>query len=152
MASDQAFIIFVLFVAIAPITILAEEHVVGDEYGWTPGFDYQAWAKDKTFQVGDKLVFQYPVGAHNVFKVNGTAFQNCTKPPLQEALTTGNDTIILATPGRKWYICGVGKHCLGGQKLAITVLSQDYAWSAPAPSPLSTTEPSATRRPFLNFH
>ncbi|ESR51878.1 hypothetical protein CICLE_v10033540mg, partial [Citrus x clementina] len=33
-----------------------------------------------------------------------------------------SDTIVLETPGRKWYICGVGKHCEnGGQKLVITV-------------------------------
>lgn len=29
---------------------------------------------------------------------------------------------MLATPGRKWYICGVGQHCAtGGQKLFIVV-------------------------------
>lgn len=57
-----------------------------------------------------------------MFKLNGTAFQNCSKPPLSEALVTGNDIIVLATPGRKWYICGVGQHCaVGGQKLLIVV-------------------------------
>lgn len=67
-------------------------------------------------------VFNYPVGSHNVFKVNGTGFQNCIKPALSEALISGNDTIVLASPGRKWYICGVGQHCAsGGQKLFIVV-------------------------------
>lgn len=83
-----------------------------------------------------------------MFKVNGTAFQNCTVPPLNEALTSGNDTIVLATPGRKWYICGVGKHCqVGGQKLAITVQSL-----APtiAPSPLCSSM-EAKKRPFISF-
>ncbi|KAK2983983.1 hypothetical protein RJ640_027308 [Escallonia rubra] len=74
----------------------------------------------------------YPVGAHNVFKVNGTGFESCIKPTLTEALMSGNDAIVLATPGRKWYICGVKwPHCaVGGQKLFITVSSE---WMAPSP-------------------
>ena len=78
-------------------------------------------------------MFQYPVGSHNVFKVNATGFQNCIIPPASQALTTGNDTIFLAAPGKKWYICGVGMHCeSGGQKLAITV---QFPEVAPSPSP-----------------
>ncbi|PWA75032.1 Cupredoxin [Artemisia annua] len=90
--------------------------VVGDNYGWTLNFDYQAWATGKEFIVGDKLVFRYPTGKHNVFRVNGTQFQQCAIPAANEALTSGYDVITLATPGRKWYMCGVvfryptGKH------------------------------------------
>ncbi|RVW59658.1 hypothetical protein VitviT2T_020337 [Vitis vinifera] len=87
-------------------------------------------------------VFKYTAGRHNVFKVNGTVFTNCTIPPPNEALTTGNDVITLATPGRKWYICGVNDHCANyGQKLAITVL-EEWASPAPAPSPSTTTAPA----------
>ncbi|KAF8398047.1 hypothetical protein HHK36_016973 [Tetracentron sinense] len=113
---------------IIPAVSMAKEFIVGDEVGWTIRFDYQAWADGKDFHVGDKLVFRYPVGAHNVFKVNGTGFQNCIVPPVTEALTSGNDAITLATPGRNWYICGVGKHCeIGGQKLFITVQPESQA-------------------------
>jgi hypothetical protein len=57
-------------------------------------------------------------------------------------LTSGNDVITLATPGRKWYICGVAKHCeAGNQKLVITVLLQTIA---PAPSPVSAAKGSVT--------
>ena len=42
----------------------------------------------------------------NVFKVNGTAFQDCIVPPANESLVTRNDDIPLLTPGGKWYICG----------------------------------------------
>ncbi|XP_059664059.1 blue copper protein-like [Cornus florida] len=130
MASTQFIIIAILALS---ISVSAKEFIVGDDSGWTIYFDYQSWAQGKEFVVGDKLVFNYPVGDHNVFKVNGTAFQECTKPPPSEALTTGNDVITLATPGRKWYICGVGQHCqVGNQKLAITVLPQSVA---PAPEP-----------------
>ncbi|GJT04701.1 blue copper protein-like protein [Tanacetum coccineum] len=75
--------------------------VVGDNYGWTLNFDYQAWATGKEFVVGDKLVFRYPIGKHNVFRVNGTQFQQCTIPAVNEALTSGYDVITLVTPGRK---------------------------------------------------
>lgn len=69
-------------------------------------------------------MFKYTAPDHNVFKVNGTAFKNCTVPTSNdEKLSSGNDEIVLATPGSKWYICGVSGHCDAGQKLAITVLN-----------------------------
>ncbi|OMO70469.1 Plastocyanin-like protein [Corchorus olitorius] len=140
MASNKILMIAIVTVFL-PTIAMATTYIVGDSSGWTINFDYQAWAKDKVFYVGDKLVFQYPQGVHNVFKVNGTAFQNCTIPPANQALTSGNDTIVLATPGRKWYICGVANHCSDyGQKLAITV-QYSYGW-APAPTPSSPWAPA----------
>ncbi|KAF5202440.1 Uclacyanin [Thalictrum thalictroides] len=136
MSSTKQFLITLAIVAIVlPSVALATEYKVGDSAGWTIKFDYANWANGKEFRVGDKLVFTYPVGAHNVFKVNGTSFKDCTIPPLNEALTSGNDVITLATPGNKWYICGVGQHCaVGGQKLSITVLPAGLEAPAPAPS------------------
>ncbi|KAI3687499.1 hypothetical protein L1987_81196 [Smallanthus sonchifolius] len=96
--------------------------VVGDYKGWTLNFDYQAWAMGKKFYVGDKLVFRYPKGIHNVFRVDGTSFHQCIIPAANQTLTSGYDVITLQTPGRKWYICGVGKHCQMGMKLFINVL------------------------------
>ena len=85
-------------------------------------------------------VFKYTAGRHNVFKVNGTAFTNCTIPPTNEAITTGNDVITLSTLGRKWYICGVNDHCANyGQKLVITVLEES---ESPAPAPSNPTAPA----------
>ncbi|KAI4307583.1 hypothetical protein L6164_030755 [Bauhinia variegata] len=120
---------------------MGKQFVVGDQNGWKVGFDYQAWAADKTFRVGDALVFNYRVGEHNVFKVNGTQFQSCAVPPQSEALSSGSDSIVLATPGKKWYICGVSGHCNAGQKLVINVLDNAGAWPptlppSPSPSPL----------------
>ena len=63
-------------------------------------------------------------------------------PPANEALTTGNDVITLAIPGRKWYICGVNDHCANyGQKLAITVLEE---LASPAPAPSIPTAPASS--------
>ncbi|KAI3993839.1 hypothetical protein MKX01_002852 [Papaver californicum] len=132
-ANKQFFVILSIVVIILPSIASATDYTVGDDRGWKTNFDYAAWAKDKQFYVGDTLLFKYAAGSHNVFKVNGTGFKECTKPELTLALTTGNDVITLATPGRKWYICGVGQHCAGGQKLFITV--QD---AAPQPAPTSS--------------
>ncbi|KAF8403448.1 hypothetical protein HHK36_011552 [Tetracentron sinense] len=83
---------------------IATEYVVGDESGWTIKFNYQAWAKDKQLLVGDKLVyfdnavFKYPIGVHNVFRVNETGFKECSVPPANEALSTGNDEITHLLP------------------------------------------------------
>ncbi|XP_059461846.1 blue copper protein 1a-like [Corylus avellana] len=133
MASSQYFFIHAIIATLVP-SILATEFVVSDDKGWTINFDYQVWAKGKVFHVGDTLVFKYKEGVHNVLKVNGTGFQQCVAPLGTEALISGNDVITLATSGRKWYICGVAKHCENGnQKLAITVLPRIVS---PAPSPV----------------
>ncbi|BBH03244.1 uclacyanin 1 [Prunus dulcis] len=122
MASSNLYIILATLAVFAP-SVLATDYVVGDDKGWTINFDYQAWAQGKSFYVGDNLVFNYPKGAHTVLKVNGTGFQQCAAPLDSVPLTSGKDVINLATPGRKWYICGVAQHCeLGNQKLLITVL------------------------------
>ncbi|PSS04108.1 Uclacyanin 1 like [Actinidia chinensis var. chinensis] len=145
MASLRAFLT-VAIVAVSVHAILATEYVVGDAKGWSLNFNYQAWAEGKEFHVGDKLVFKYAQGAHNVLRVDGTAFQQCAAPATIQPLTTGNDVITLATPGPKWYICGVGKHCeSGNMKFSITVLPQvESPASPPSDSPVpSPNLPSA---------
>ncbi|XP_028766882.1 mavicyanin-like [Neltuma alba] len=139
MALSRALILVVLAATFFSATPAAKEFVVGDDHGWTIQFDYQAWASDKVFHVGDKLIFRYPTGKHNVFKVNGTDFRNCKVPAAAQGLTTGEDVIVLETPGRKWYLCGVADHCQNGQKLFINVLPSEAL--APSPSPLSSVLP-----------
>jgi len=63
MASRCVLAIFVLIAAIVPMTTLATEYIVGDESGWTLGFEYHAWAAGKNFLVGDelgKIILHYP--------------------------------------------------------------------------------------------
>lgn len=88
----------------------------------------------------DNAVFKYGVGVHNVFKVSASAFEHCSVPPESEAMATGSDVVTLATPGKKWYICGKaeGRHCWSGMKLVIVVLPvPSSATPAPAYSPPS---------------
>ncbi|KAK9068000.1 hypothetical protein SSX86_012111 [Deinandra increscens subsp. villosa] len=142
-SSSLSTIVFILAtLSVLATLVSATDYIVGDESGWTLDFDYQAWAKDKVFVVGDKLVFNYASGAHNVVKVNGTGFQQCTALSANGTLTSGRDVISLQTPGRKWYICGVAKHCeLRSMKLVITVLPQTMA---PAPAPALSQSGSTT--------
>ncbi|KAK6942470.1 Phytocyanin domain [Dillenia turbinata] len=148
MASKQLFGVLAIIATPLPSIAVATEYIVGDANGWTTNFDYQAWAKDKVFMVGDKLIFQYTSGKHNVFKVNGTGFQDCIVPPANESFNSGNDTITLLTPGNKWYICGVGKHCANlGMKLSINVVSKV---EAPAPAPTSTNPTSSAFGTFIS--
>ncbi|KAK3017586.1 hypothetical protein RJ639_003800 [Escallonia herrerae] len=134
MASNNLFVLLAVVLVVLPTVAMATDYLVGDSSGWTVGFDYQNWAKDKVFHVGDSLVFNYTVGIHNVIKVDGAGFANCTIPSdNSNVLESGHDVITLAAPGKKWYICGKKKHCAdGGQKLVINVEAE-----APAPAPNS---------------
>ncbi|KAJ4835330.1 hypothetical protein Tsubulata_012796 [Turnera subulata] len=130
MKTSHLLIVFAIVATILPAATMATEYIVGDDKGWNVSVDYNAWASDKVFNVGDILVFKYDP-PHNVYSVDAEGFKNCT--PSQKGWTSGNDIITLATPGKKWYICGFGQHCATyGQKLVITVQGGD---AAPAPAP-----------------
>lgn len=55
MASKIIFCFMIGFLGFLPEITKATEYWVGGEKGWTLDVDYQAWAKDKTFKVGDTL-------------------------------------------------------------------------------------------------
>ncbi|KAJ9556087.1 hypothetical protein OSB04_010701 [Centaurea solstitialis] len=88
-----------------------KEFVVGDDKGWTKNINYIAWATDKEFCVGDKLIFKYPVGKHNVIQVDRAGYLGCIIPSTKP-LETGQDSVTLDSPGRKFFICGIEKHCM----------------------------------------
>ncbi|XP_068636258.1 blue copper protein 1b-like [Aristolochia californica] len=113
----------VAFEALAALIIFpaffasATEFIVGDDSGWSIDVDNEAWAEGKTLYVGDVL---------------------CTLSSNNGVLTSGSDRISLATPGNKWYICGVTNHCsYYSQKLKITVLPKDD-YLPPSPSPAAS--------------
>ncbi|KAL6894229.1 hypothetical protein ACP4OV_008327 [Aristida adscensionis] len=134
--------LLVLAVALLPALAAATEHWVGDDQGWTLGFDFAAWAATKQFKVGDTLVFKYDEPSHTVVKVGGADFAACGKPAAAAVLATGEDRVALDKPGRHWYVCGLGGHCQKGMKLKIDVLAAG-ASAAPAlaPGSPSTTPP-----------
>ncbi|KAD5317443.1 hypothetical protein R6Q59_032779 [Mikania micrantha] len=95
--------------------------IVGYEYGWTKNYNYQPWANEQIFNVGDKLVFNYKKGKHNVIQVDETSYKQCIVPPKHEALTSGHDEVILKAPGGVGFISGIGKDCKKGMKFFINV-------------------------------
>lgn len=55
MASNNLLVVLAIAVVVFPSVTMATEYWVGDSKGWTVNFDYQAWASDKMFMVGDVL-------------------------------------------------------------------------------------------------
>lgn len=55
MAFSPLRVLVIIATIFLPSIAIAKEFVVGDDRGWTIGFDYNAWAADKTFLLGDKL-------------------------------------------------------------------------------------------------
>lgn len=55
MASNRLVTLIAVVLILLPAIAMAKDIVVGDDSGWKLDFDYQAWAKDKVFQVGDTL-------------------------------------------------------------------------------------------------
>ncbi|XP_066332683.1 blue copper protein 1a-like [Miscanthus floridulus] len=134
MASKQMLLLAVA-VAFLPALDAATEHWVGDDKGWTLGFNYTAWAQTKQFKVGDTLVFKYNKSSHTVVEVSGADFAACSTPEAAKVLATGRDQVALDSPGRRWFVCSIGAHCLNGMKVRIDVLAaDDNSPVAPPPS------------------
>ncbi|CAK8542870.1 unnamed protein product [Lathyrus sativus] len=150
MALSRVLFLFALIATIFSTIAVAKDFVVGDESGWTLGVDYQAWAANKVFRLGDTLTFKYVAGKDSVVRVNGSDFQSCSVPWAAPVLGSGHDTVVLTTYGRRWYVSGFANHCKNGQKLVITVVpSQQLPWS-PVPSPSTSPVPAPEAAPPSN--
>ncbi|XP_068651503.1 mavicyanin-like [Aristolochia californica] len=128
-------------------SVSAGDRIVGGSTGWSippEASFYQTWAEKKQLFVGDKLVFLFTTGVHNVLEVTESQFQTCTHSFDSRGHFSGPSIVRLSSPGNHYFICGVGQHCDRGQKLNITV--------APATSDRTLTsihESSATPGVFL---
>ncbi|KAI9117390.1 hypothetical protein K1719_011556 [Acacia pycnantha] len=119
----------------------ARRYIVGGDFGWgiPPNQTfYSDWASDKTFIVGDKLVFNW-TGNQNVAEVRKEDYNNCTTP--NTIIFTGSPnmtvfTFTLVIPGPHYYICTIDDNCERGQKFSIDV---KWPFSTYAPSPTPTT-------------
>ncbi|KAL7139955.1 hypothetical protein ABFS83_09G087600 [Erythranthe nasuta] len=101
-------------------------HVVGDGMGWivppNGPLSYSNWASGKTFMVGDILVFNFATNEHDVLRVPRASYDACTQDNgIGGVITAGPANITIDSNGDHYYICTFGRHCLFGQKLAITV-------------------------------
>ncbi|KAF4372940.1 hypothetical protein CsatB_008493 [Cannabis sativa] len=116
----------------------ATVYTVGDTSGWAMGVDYTTWTSDKTFLVGDSLVFNYG-SSHTVDEVSSSDYSSCTVGNAITSDNTGTTTISLKTTGTHYFICGVMGHCGNGMKLAVTVKSGGGSSSTTTPSSSSSS-------------
>ncbi|KAL0384546.1 UNVERIFIED_CONTAM: Basic blue protein [Sesamum radiatum] len=93
----------------------AKIYTVGDSTGWI--FNVSGWETGKHFKAGDKLVFNYAVGRHNVVVVDKATYDSCSVPAGAPTYRSGNDTLTLKK-GANYFICGVTGHCQAGMKIA----------------------------------
>ncbi|KAL0312723.1 UNVERIFIED_CONTAM: Lamin-like protein [Sesamum radiatum] len=152
MASKAFLIAVIAAIAIVVPPTSAYDYMVGDDSGWKLGVNYTDWAKGKDFRVGDKLIFMYNKDSHNLAKVSGDDFKQCVASNKSNILSTGNEEITLAAPGKKWYICSVADHCSKGMKLVITVSAADGPVPAPWPAaPTPSTSAAGEVSPLKSY-
>ncbi|XP_021808970.1 cucumber peeling cupredoxin-like [Prunus avium] len=142
------------FVAMAALALVmnsvgaANTYEVGDALGWIvpPPGTYATWASNKTFTVGDVLVFKFSSGNHDVAEVTKAAYDSCNATSPNSMETNGPANLTLSTSGEHYYICTFPGHCTGGQKLSINVTGTSSPAPAPAPS-TSSPPPSPSPSP-----
>ncbi|KAJ3676931.1 hypothetical protein LUZ60_002655 [Juncus effusus] len=112
--------------------VSATDYTVGDMSGWTTGVDYTKWTSDKTFAVGDNLVFNYASVAHTVTEVSQSDYSSCSANNAISNSNSNPTTITLNSAGTHYFICGVPGHCSAGMKLAVKVESPSSGSSYPS--------------------
>ncbi|XP_030473653.1 uclacyanin 1-like [Syzygium oleosum] len=118
-------------------------YTVGENVGWNVLANttqaYELWAANKTFMVGDILVFNFVNGTQNVAEITKSAFDSCNTTSPISVSTVPPVRITLTTLGEHFYTSTYPNRCSLGQKLAINVTGS----SATTPSPSPTTTPSS---------
>ncbi|KAI3693495.1 hypothetical protein L1987_76438 [Smallanthus sonchifolius] len=115
------FILVATFVAQAT-WVRAKEWAVGDDKGWTPGVDYDAWVQGKDFYPGDSFVFQYEWTKHNVvFFPKEEDYQNCNLASVETLTACGRNVITLNWAAEFRWASAIGDDCKNGMKLKFTI-------------------------------
>ncbi|XP_039792953.1 blue copper protein-like [Panicum virgatum] len=135
----RALVAVLLAAGYAALASSATTHTVGGVHSWMTGVDYAAWASDKTFAVGDQLLFSYVRTDHTVTEVSRSGYDACSAggDARSEDNKSGLTTVTLATPGAHYFICVVPNHCASGMRLAVNVSA------APASGAAATTSGAA---------
>ncbi|KAG8062890.1 hypothetical protein GUJ93_ZPchr0003g16865 [Zizania palustris] len=116
--------VFFLLAVVAPTTpVRAADHVVGG-FIWSipPSSDlYSAWASNRTFLVGDNLVFRFEMGLCNVVQVSRREYEDCTADDPYQTFDSAPTVVVpLDAAGVRYFICTVGNYCALGVKLHVT--------------------------------
>ncbi|XP_037444080.1 umecyanin-like [Triticum dicoccoides] len=126
-------------------------HIVGAGKGWriAPNQTYYAdWARTRDIHVGDKLMFLYRSGVYDIVQVpTKELFDACSMDNVTMRYQLGPTIIKLDTPGPRYYFCGVGEHCEGGQKVAVNVSGDPAAPATATATAAATTTATAAEAP-----
>ncbi|KAJ1290041.1 hypothetical protein BS78_02G211700 [Paspalum vaginatum] len=124
-ANASAVVAVLIFAALYAALGSATTYTVGGVHSWMTGVDYAAWASDKKFAIGDKLLFSYVRTDHTVTEVSRDEYDACSSGSgaltLSKDNSSGLTTVTLASPGMHYFICAVPDHCASGMKLAVNV-------------------------------
>ncbi|KAJ4901030.1 Cupredoxin superfamily protein [Raphanus sativus] len=122
----QAVLIILVFSGLLAVkTTLAAQHVIGGSQGWEQSVDFDSWTSDKSFKVGDQLVFKYS-GLHSVVELGSeAAYKSCDLGTPVNSLSSGNDVVKLSKTGARYFACGTPGHCESGMKVKVNVVSTD---------------------------
>ncbi|KAE8730742.1 putative Early nodulin 16 [Hibiscus syriacus] len=106
-------------------TYATTTYTVGDSFGWqiptaNPNL-YGDWANNKTFVVGDVLVFNFTTGQHDVWELTEPGYDACTTSDTILTVNKGPARITLPSTGEHYFICAYLGHCSAGQKLKVDV-------------------------------
>ncbi|XP_030931115.1 umecyanin-like [Quercus lobata] len=148
---SMTILLVVVLTAVAAVVKVTEAatYVVGDSSGWivpmnNPTF-YTTWTSGKSFSVGDVLVFNFMSNVHDVATVSRADYDACAVDNTLTRETTGPYNYTINSTGTHYIICTVanGGHCLGGQKLSISV-GNSTSGTSPASSPTGSSTPSGS--------
>ncbi|MCO5614568.1 hypothetical protein L7F22_068851 [Adiantum nelumboides] len=139
-----------------------ENFTVGDAEGWTakPSVSYTKWASNKTFSLGDYLIFNFADSEYDVIQtLNETVYKDCDYMNSDgdfevwgESETTMASAIPLVHTGPNYFFCGVNNSelCKQGMKFGINVTEGDGlppSLAIPPPAPVNETVPSVPSGP-----
>ncbi|KQK10114.1 blue copper protein [Brachypodium distachyon] len=134
MAEMKAAICCIVAVVSLIHLVTAADHVVGGPTGgWQGGTDYKSWVSAQAFAPGDTLTFKYS-SRHNVLEVTSDDYEACSTANPVSYDNSGATTIALASPGKRYFICGGPGHCQAGMKLEVAVAERP-APTTPSPTP-----------------
>eukprot|EP00262_Sarcandra_glabra_P006888 TRINITY_DN19452_c0_g1_i1.p1 TRINITY_DN19452_c0_g1~~TRINITY_DN19452_c0_g1_i1.p1 ORF type:complete len:182 (-),score=21.32 TRINITY_DN19452_c0_g1_i1:266-811(-) len=100
-------------------------HVVGDDRGWDPSSDLQAWSSGKSFRVGDYIWFTYSAAQESITELRGREeFDSCDLSNPIRMYTDGLNKVKLDGEGTRYFTSGRPENCKAGLKLHVDVQPQ----------------------------
>lgn len=128
-----------------------KNYTVGDGLGWVipplGQIAYLTWSYNKTFIVGDTLVFNFANGSDDVAVVSKEEYRSCNTSTTIGLYNNSPAIISLNKSGEHYYTSTYKFHCDLGQKLFINVTAASSTAGTPPTSPTGTPPTSQAHSP-----